>query len=142
MKNFRTLKHVPLTAALFALCSVPAVVTARQDQQTPQSDPGQQPVAQHGQKHEDELANLNLSDDQKTQVQKIHESMKSQIGAIRNDASLSADQQRAKVQGIRKSGHDQIVQLLTPEQRQQMKSDERERKAAKQQGSQAPPPQQ
>ena len=143
MESFRFLKQFVVTAGLLVLCSVPTVVRAQDAAQPPQSDSAQQTARGHrGQGQDDELAKLNLTDDQKAQVQKIHENMKSQIAAVRGDSSLSADQQHAKVEEIRKSSHEQVKQLLTPEQRKQMKSDEMARKAAKQQGGQAPPPQQ
>jgi Spy/CpxP family protein refolding chaperone len=59
--------------------------------------------------------------------------------AARNDSTLTADQKKAKMQEIHKSTHEQVMQVLTPEQRQQMKSDEMARKAAK--NGQAPPQQ-
>ncbi|MGA2421502.1 MAG: hypothetical protein ABSG69_15605 [Candidatus Acidiferrum sp.] len=143
MKSFRFLKQLAATAGLLILCSVPAAVRAQDAAQPPQSDPGQQAARGHrGGGQDEELAKLNLTDDQKAQVQKIHENMKSQIAAVKGDSSLSADQQHAKLEEIRKSSHEQVKQLLTPEQRKQMKSDEMARKAARQPGGQAPPPQQ
>jgi len=138
MKNSKMLKHLALTAGLLALCSVPAVVNA---QQTPPPDNGQQAAPQHSEKHEGELASLGLSDDQKAQIQKIHENMKSQMDAIKNDSTLSPDQKRAKMHEIHKASHEQVMQILTPEQREKAKADEMARKSAKQQGSQAPPQQ-
>jgi Spy/CpxP family protein refolding chaperone len=64
---------------------------------------------------------LNLTDDQKTQMKKIHEDAKSQIAAVNNDTSLSADQKQAKIRGIHMSTHKQTEALLTPEQRQTQK---------------------
>ena len=143
MKTFRLLKQLAVTTGLLVLCSVPAAVRAQEAAQPPQDDPGQQAArGNRGQGQEDELAKLNLTDDQKAQVKKIHEDMKTQIAAVRGDSTLSPDQQHAKVEQIRKASHRQVKQLLTPEQRQQMKSDEAARRAARQQGGQAPPPQQ
>jgi Spy/CpxP family protein refolding chaperone len=145
MNTFRNMKRLAITAGLLAMCSAPAIVSAQESSpsQTPQADPGQQAAGpQHGPRHQDELANLNLTDDQKTQVQKIRQDTKSQSEAVKGDTTLTPDQQHAKMQEIHKASHEQILALLTPEQRKQMKSDEMARKAAKQQGSQAPPPQQ
>jgi Spy/CpxP family protein refolding chaperone len=64
---------------------------------------------------------LNLTDDQKAQMKKIHEGAKSQIAAVNNDTSLSADQKQAKIQAIHRDTHKQTEALLTPEQRQTMK---------------------
>jgi Spy/CpxP family protein refolding chaperone len=143
MNTFRIIKHFALGATFLAMCSAPAVVNAQQAgqaQQTPQSDPGQQPPrAEQGQNHQGEMANLSLSDDQKAQLQKIHQSAKSQMDGVKNDSTLTPDQKRAKMHEIHKSAHEQIAAMLTPEQRQQWKSDEAAHKAAKQQ---AAPPQQ
>jgi len=143
MKRFRFLQQSAVLAGLLALCSLPATVRAQDATPPPQSDSGQPPAhARHGQAQEEELAKLNLTDDQKAQVKKIHEDMKTQVEAVKSDSTLSADQQHAKLGAIRKSSHEQVMQLLTPEQRKQLKADEMARKAAHQQGGQAPPPQQ
>jgi Spy/CpxP family protein refolding chaperone len=142
MKRFRLLQQFAIAAGLLTMCSLPAALRAQDAAAPPQSDPGQQASHHHTQGHDDELANLNLTDDQKAQVKKIHEDMKSQMDAVKGDSSLTADQQRAKMHEIRKDSHEQVKQLLTPKQRKQMKSDEMARKAAHQQGGASAPPQQ
>ena len=135
MRNSRTLQQLAITAGLLALCSLPLTTRA---QEAPQTDPqgamqGQQAGPdQHGRKHDDELAKLNLSDDQKTQVKKIHQDARTQAESVRNDSTLSADQKHAKMEQIHKSARQQVEQILTPEQRSQWKSDEKARKAARQ----------
>jgi periplasmic protein CpxP/Spy len=147
MKCFRgtsvrgTLTQLAVTAGLLALCGLPAAVRAQDP--PPGAMQSQNPNGSmhraHGQ--DDELAKLNLTDDQKAQVKKIREDSKTQMDALKSDTTLTPDQRQAKAKEIHKSSHEQIVQLLTPEQRKQMRSDEMARKAAKQQGE-APPPQQ
>ena len=138
MKNFRGLSNLALTAGLLALCSVPVALRA---QEAPQTDPqGSAQGQARADKHGDELASLNLSDDQKAQVSKIRTDEKSQIMAAKSDSTLSAEQKQAKVREIRTATHQQIRAVLTPEQRKQMKSDARARKAEKQEN--AAPPQQ
>jgi Spy/CpxP family protein refolding chaperone len=139
MKTFRALSNLALTAGLVAVCSLAGAVRA---QEAPQTDPqgsmqGQAPRDKHG----DELAGLNLSDDQKAQVSKIRADEKSQVTATKTDSTLSADQKQAKIHEIKMATHKQIRAVLTPEQRSQMKSDAMARKAAKQ-DSATPPPQQ
>jgi Spy/CpxP family protein refolding chaperone len=63
---------------------------------------------------------LNLTDDQKAQMKKIHQDAKAQIEAVNNDSSLSADQKQAKIQGIHRNTHKQVEAMLTPEQSQTM----------------------
>jgi len=65
---------------------------------------------------------LSLTDDQKAQMKKIHEGAKSQIAAVNNDSSLSADQKQAKIQSIHRDTHKQVEAMLTPDQRQTMKA--------------------
>src|ERR1700722_11158721 len=139
MKTFRALSNLALTAGLVAVCSLAGAV---RHQVAPQADPqgsmqGQAPRDKHG----DELAGLNLSDDQKAQVSKIRADEKSQVTATKTDSTLSADQKQAKIHEIKMATHKQIRAVLTPEQRSQMKSDAMARKAAKQ-DSATPPPQQ
>lgn len=65
---------------------------------------------------------LNLTAEQKTQIEAIrkqtHESMK----AIRNDASLTDDQKRDKAGELRKTGMQQEWAILTPEQQAKAKA--------------------
>jgi len=129
MKNSRWLKQVAATAALAALIGTPALMA--QDAQQSQD----QGAAMQGQRHQDELAKLNLTDDQKAKVGKIHADMKSQMDAVKSDTTLTADQKQEKMKQIHKASHEQVLQVLTPDQRQQMKADEKERKAAKQQAA-------
>jgi Spy/CpxP family protein refolding chaperone len=139
MKFIQTMKRMAATVGVLALCGMPGTLRA-QDAQQNSATQGQEQAApmRHGGKNQDELTKLNLSDDQKTQVKKIHQDMKAQMEAVQNDTALSADQKQAKMQQIHKASHRQVKQLLTPEQRQQMKADEMARKAARQQGSQTP----
>src|SRR5277367_4005778 len=123
MKNSRWLKQVAATAALAALIGTPALMA--QDAQQSQD----QGAAMQGQRHQDELAKLNLTDDQKAKVGKIHADMKSQMDAVKSDTTLTADQRQEKMKQIHKASHEQVLQVLTPDQRQQMKADEKERKA-------------
>ncbi len=81
---------------------------------------------------------LNLTDDQKAQMKKIHEGAKSQIEAINNDSSLSADQKQAKIQAIHRNTHKQTEAVLTPSQRQTMRAWRQSHKGEKSQDE--PPP--
>jgi Spy/CpxP family protein refolding chaperone len=147
MTHFRVLRQLAVTAGLLTLCIAPVAISAQSVSQTPQSSNAQGTMAGQDQtppthaKHGDELAKLNLSDDQKAQVAKIHEDMRTQMDAVKGDATLTADQKQAKMRQIHKASHQQVKQVLTPEQRRQMKADEMARKAARQQGGQAPPQQ-
>jgi Spy/CpxP family protein refolding chaperone len=81
---------------------------------------------------------LNLTDDQKAQMKKIHQDAKTQIEAVNSDSSLSADQKQAKIQGIHRQTHKQVESILTPEQKQQQRAWRRAHQGDK--SEQEPPP--
>lgn len=64
---------------------------------------------------------LNLTDVQKQQFQQIGRQMRQQGMAIHNDSSLTGDQKKEKMQGVRKQAHQQMFAVLTPEQKDQLK---------------------
>ncbi len=61
---------------------------------------------------------LNLTDQQKTQIQNIFQTQRQQAQAIRQDASLTPEQRQDKLKQLRESTHQQITGVLTPEQQQ------------------------
>ena len=88
-------KGVLLTAGLLAISVSPMLASAAAIPQ----DAGQTQAAPADQAKRSR-PDLNLTDDQKAQMKKIHEDAKSQIAAVNNDTSLSADQKQAKIQSI------------------------------------------
>lgn len=117
--------------AAATLLSIPTVgqqstPQQRPDQNQPQGE-GQKrgPWAHRGgqrQNHMTMLARkLNLTDQQKQQFQQINQNMRKQVMAVHNDASLSDDQKREKMQDLRKQAHKQMYDVLTPAQRDQLK---------------------
>jgi Spy/CpxP family protein refolding chaperone len=136
------LKQMAATAGLLAMIATPAALMAQDTSQSNSQSQDQAAATQSGHRHQDELAKLNLTDDQKAQVKKIHENMKTQMDAVKSDTTLTAEQKQAKMKELHKSSHEQVKQLLTPDQRKQMKADEKERKAERPQGGQTAAPQQ
>ena len=88
--------------------------------------------------NESSKPDLNLTDDQKAQMKKIHQEAKAQIEAVNNDSSLSTDQKQAKTHAIRRDSHKQVEAMLTPEQRQKMRAWHRAHRGEKS-NEQAPP---
>jgi periplasmic protein CpxP/Spy len=109
-------KGMLLAAGLLAIAVSPMLASAAAIPQ----DGGQTQAAPADQARPSR-PDLNLTDDQKAQMKKIHEGAKSQVAAVNNDSSLSADQKQAKIQAIHRDTHKQTEALLTPEQRQTMK---------------------
>jgi len=64
---------------------------------------------------------LNLTDDQKAKLKPILQDQMQQMKAVREDSSLSQEQQRAKMKSIHESLHEQINAVLTPQQQAKFK---------------------
>ncbi len=89
---------------------------------------------------------LQLTQDQKQKIAAVVDDENKQIGAVRDDNSLSMQQKQQKVMQIRQEGSPKIKAVLTPEQLQKLAAIQQ--KAREQQGagqsappSQTPPPQ-
>jgi Spy/CpxP family protein refolding chaperone len=139
-------KQLAVAAGFLALTIAPAMTRAQdnsQQQQSPaQSQTQTAPATPQKQARRQALMqNLNLTDDQKAQFKKLHETTKSQVDAVKNDGSLSFDQKTAKIRELRHNAHMQMVKLLTPDQRAQMKANIRELRAARREKQQQPTPQ-
>ena len=65
---------------------------------------------------------LNLTADQKAQMKTLHESNKQQREAIKNDASLTPDQKKAKMKDLYKTQSDKMNSILTPDQQAKRKA--------------------
>jgi periplasmic protein CpxP/Spy len=61
---------------------------------------------------------LNLTDQQKTQIQGLFQTQRQQSQSIRQDTSLTPEQKQDKLKQLRESTHQQMQSVLTPEQRQ------------------------
>ena len=63
---------------------------------------------------------LGLTEDQQAKLQPIIQEEMSQINAVRNDTSLSAEQKQQKVDQIRQTQFPKIQAILTPDQRKKL----------------------
>ncbi|HEY2547884.1 MAG TPA: Spy/CpxP family protein refolding chaperone [Candidatus Acidoferrum sp.] len=135
-------KQIAVAAGFLALTFAPGITRAQSGSQTPAQDQTQTAPAtpaQHEGRMHGAMKGLNLTDDQKAQMKKIHESTKAQLDAVKNDGSLTADQKAAKIHELRQGAREQMVKLLTPDQRQQMKANERALRASHKEQQQQPP---
>jgi len=65
---------------------------------------------------------LNLTDEQKAQIKPILQDEVQQLKSVKDDASLSPDQKKAKVAEIRQSHKSQMSSILTPDQQKKLDS--------------------
>jgi Spy/CpxP family protein refolding chaperone len=64
---------------------------------------------------------LNLTDQQKTQIQDFTQAGRQQAQSIKQDTTLTPEQKRDKFRELRASTHQQVLGVLTPKQQEQMK---------------------
>jgi len=122
-------KLLPLTlaAAAFGLAAVTTPSSA-------QFAPGAHLSRAHGQggkKMQKLAASLGLTDAQKAQLKPILQSAAQQAKAIKTDTSLTPQARQAKMKDLRKSTNQQMMAVLTPDQRQKLKAMRQQRRAAK-----------
>lgn len=71
--------------------------------------------------HQQQMKDLNLTEEQKVQMKEMRENVKSQRDAIKNDASLSPDQKKAKMKEMHENSKNKRNSILTPDQQNKMK---------------------
>lgn len=93
-------KQIAIAAGFLALTFAPGISRAQSGSQPPAQDQSQAapaPPAQHEGRMHGAMQGLNLTDDQKAAMKKIHESTKAQLDTVNKDESLTADQKAAKL---------------------------------------------
>jgi Spy/CpxP family protein refolding chaperone len=65
----------------------------------------------------DYFAGLTFTDEQKAKIDEIHKNTKSRMEIVDKDEKLGAEQKGAMLDGYRRMENDQILKLLTPEQK-------------------------
>ena len=98
-----------------------------QDQAAPPA--ASQPAARAHEHGKNPFAGLNLSDDQKAQIKKIHEESRAKREKVMADSSLSDAAKQEKAKEIRHAAKEQARNVLTPEQREQLKANRSARRA-------------
>lgn len=68
------------------------------------------------QQRADEMQQLNLTKEQKTKLEKLHEEQKVRIDSIHN-SSMSDDEKKTQMRNLRENGHQSMEDVLTPEQK-------------------------
>jgi Spy/CpxP family protein refolding chaperone len=69
----------------------------------------------------DLLEGLTLTDDQKAKIDQIREETKSRLAAVANDKKLSPEASDAMLRGYQRIEDGKILEVLTPEQQQEVR---------------------
>src|SRR3954463_2620784 len=129
------MKRILLNSALALSLAATGAFAQQPSQSAPSSGDAtaQQPTGQYGhhgrhgkmdpQKAAQHLGKrLNLSADQTAKLEPIFADQQQKMAALRGNTSLTQDQRREQARAIFKDTHDQLSQVLTPDQMQQLKS--------------------
>jgi periplasmic protein CpxP/Spy len=135
MKTSNFTKTVLTVAGLLALGTFTPQAFAQSGQEQSNPPAATQPTPKMHKHGEGMFADLNLTADQKAQIQKIREDAREKAKAVKADTTLSAADKKAKYREIRKSEMTDSKKVLTAEQQAQLKEKMKERHAAKSQGS-------
>ena len=81
---------------------------------------------------EDDFAGLTYTDEQKAQIEKIHETTRTHKDAVVKSEKLTPDQKDAMLIGYTRIEYGDIYRVLSPEQRREVQKKIRERRAADQ----------
>lgn len=63
---------------------------------------------------DDDFAGLNLTDQQKSEMDKIHQDTETRKSVVSKDANLNSDQKDAMLQGYTRLEYSQMFRILTP----------------------------
>jgi Spy/CpxP family protein refolding chaperone len=140
MKAIRTL-------ALATLSLLGTAALAQQNPPPPAGGDQPQGARRGGMSVDDQLKmmtdKLNLTADQQTKIKPFLEDARTQSQAVMKDDSLSRDDKRAKMRGIRENTNSKIKDVLTDPQKKQfdaMQQEMRDRTRQRQPGGEYPPP--
>jgi len=129
MKTYNSARALLTVAGLLALGIFAPLAfgqAAGQDQSNP---PAAQGSGMRG--HGDLYAGLNLTDDQKAQIKKIHMDARAKADSVMADSSLSDADKQAKVKEIHRSAMMEANKVLTPDQRAQLEKKMKEHQESK-----------
>ena len=135
MNKNRFAKQMAAAAGFFFLCAAPWLTRAQSSPPIPAPTPRQTSPAVRPKKNippPDDFAGLQYTDEQKAQIDQIHEDVKSRMDAVVKDKKLTAEQRDAMLAGYQRMERSQVYKVLTTQQRKEVLRRIRARHAAEQ----------
>jgi Spy/CpxP family protein refolding chaperone len=83
----------------------------------------------HRKHHGNEMADLNLSEEQKAKFKTLNSEHHKQMAELKKQDNITVKESREKMEALRKDHHAKVQALLTPEQKTRFEKNKEERKA-------------
>jgi len=122
MSKFAFVKAVVAAGGILFLCAGPELALGQSNQ------PGAGPAAPtksasvpRGKSPPDFLQGLTLTDDQKAKIEQIRQDTKSRLAVVTHDRQLDPETANAFLSGYQRQENTKILEVLTPEQQQQVR---------------------
>jgi len=115
------MKSLKLLMSVLALAALAATPALRAEDDAPPPPPPHKGQHHGGDRLQELTKRLDLTADQQTKIKAILDDEMTATQVARKDASLKGKAKRDKLMEIRKSHNDQILAVLTPEQKAKFK---------------------
>ena len=113
-------KPVVIAGFLF-LCAAPGPASGQSSPPGAAPHPPMRSAARNSTAPPDLLEGLTLTDDQTAKIDQIREETKSRLAAVANDKKLSPEASDAMLRGYQRIEDGKILEVLTPEQQQEVR---------------------
>jgi hypothetical protein len=133
MKKKRCPKPLTVAAGFILLCAAPGLTRAQMASRGSAMAPEMASPAAQAKKDSappDDFAGLNYTDEQKAEIEKIRLDTRKRRGAVAKDEKLSADQKDAMLLGYTRIEYGRIYEVLSLDQKRQVRQRIRARRAA------------
>ena len=122
MSKFAFVKTVVAAGGILFLCAAPELALGQPNQPAAApAAPTKSAMAPGRKSPPDLLEGLTLTDDQKAKIDQIREETKSRLAAVANDKKLSPEAADAFLRGYQRMENGKILEVLTPEQQQEVR---------------------
>lgn len=138
MDKNRIAKLLALTTGFIFLIAIPEM--ARPDTAAPHAPQTAQAGVQPARDPMNDFAGLNLTDEQKAAIDKIHRDIVTRKETVAKSEKLTQDQKDAMIQGYGRIEYSQVLKVLSPEQQKLVRQRLHARQTAEQEGQKQQPP--
>jgi Spy/CpxP family protein refolding chaperone len=135
MNKNRFLKPLAVAAGFIFLCMAPGLTRAQSGQRGPAQTSNVVSSGAQSKKNSlppDDFAGLTYSEEQKAEIDKIHQATNARKDAVVKDERLNGDQKDAMLQGYSRLEYVQVYKVLTPQQQIEVHQRVRARREAEQ----------